>query len=132
MKIKLYLSIVIVLLFTSLQAFYTETLEANTELAERDVLFAGSLYSAIGCQKESELLEGVSYLAENRTTGYTYSSVTGKNGRWYVVGTHPGDLIKVTFTLNGKIGCILQEQSIQGFYNLKVCMTTSNSCPYEW
>lgn len=132
MKIKLYLSVVIVLLFTSLQAFYTETIEANSDLIERDVLFAGSLYSVTGCQKESELLEGVPYLAENRTTGYTYSSVTGKKGRWYVIGTLPGDLIKVTFTLNGKIGCILQEQSIQGFQNLKVCMTSSNSCPYEW
>ena len=109
-----------------------ETIVANPDYADRDVLFAGSLYSLSGCQKESELLEGVPYLAENRTTGHIYSSVTEKNGRWHVIETHPGDLIKVTFTLNGKIGCILENQRIQGFYNLKVCMTASNSCPYEW
>lgn len=131
MKLKIVTSVVFTFLLCSILAYNSATVKADTNIISSVPQFAGYLYSFAGCQDQSELLSGVSYIAENRTSGITSTGVTTK-GKWNVQNVQVGDLVKVTFTLNGKIGCILQQQIKAGYVDLKVCMTNSNACPYEW
>jgi len=131
MKLKIVTSVVFALLLCSILAYNTVTVKADPNNDAAVPPFAGNLYSYAGCQNHSELLSGVPYIAENRTSGVTSTGISSK-GRWNVQGVQVGDLVKVTFTLNGKIGCTLQQQIKSGYTDLNVCMTNTNACPYEW
>lgn len=132
MKIKIISSTVFALLLCAFLAYNSESVKANSNDATKLAPFAGFLHSLSGCPTQTGLLDGIPYLAENRTTGDIETGVTSFGGKWNVQSAHTGDLIKVTFTSKGKIGCILQEQSSTGYTNLNVCMTNYNACPNEW
>lgn len=131
MKTKIVASFLFALMLCAFLAYNSESVKADSNYNAKTPPFGGYLYSKAGCPTNTELLSGISYTAENRTSGVPYTSITHQ-GQWGVPNVQVGDLVKVTFTQNGKIGCILIQQTSAGFRDLKVCMLNSASCPYEW
>ena len=132
MKLKTVTSIIVVtLMVCSLLTYNSGISKADPEPVMKTAPFSGYLYSNTGCG--TEILKGVPFTAENRTTGVRFSAVTNDEGKWWMAGVYGGELVQVTCTLNGKVGCLLQAQNNSGGYtDLKICMTNSNSCTNEW